>query len=144
MQALHQRGTPAPLRPYPSFLASSSKSVPRSPEPIVYSLPRFRRVMQILHHADLASIPGATRPTLASDTPAADPILAFQPGALVPALQLDAAQFAGGIFTASEQVGDCAAFCAALTVRLRQRSNVAWLLDTSIFGPVRCGDKLVA
>lgn len=64
--------------------------------------------------------------------------------ALEPALQLDAAQFAGGIFTASEQVGDCAAFCAALTVRLRQRSNVAWLLDTSIFGPVRCGDKLVA
>jgi D-amino-acid dehydrogenase len=64
--------------------------------------------------------------------------------ALEPALQLDAGQLAGGIFTASEQVGDCAAFCAALTIRLRQRSNVEWLLDTPIIGPVRSGGRLVA
>ena len=64
--------------------------------------------------------------------------------ALEPALQLDADQLAGGIFTASEQVGDCAAFCAALTIRLRQRSNVEWLLDTPIIGPVRSGGRLVA
>ncbi|WFU17819.1 FAD-dependent oxidoreductase [Bradyrhizobium sp. CB3481] len=64
--------------------------------------------------------------------------------ALEPALQLDADQLAGGIFTASEQVGDCAAFCAALTVRLRQRRNVEWLLDTPIIGPVRAGGRLVA
>ncbi|MCA6119936.1 FAD-dependent oxidoreductase [Bradyrhizobium sp. WSM 1738] len=64
--------------------------------------------------------------------------------ALEPALQLDAGQLAGGIFTASEQVGDCAAFCAALTIRLRQRSNVEWLLDTPIIGPIRSGGRLVA
>ena len=64
--------------------------------------------------------------------------------ALEPALQLDAGELAGGIFTASEQVGDCAAFCAALSFRLRQRSNVEWLLDTSIIGPVRSGGRLVA
>jgi len=64
--------------------------------------------------------------------------------ALEPALQLDANKLAGGIFTASEQVGDCAAFCAALTVRLRQRSDVEWLLDTPIIGPVRSGGRLVA
>jgi D-amino-acid dehydrogenase len=64
--------------------------------------------------------------------------------ALEPALQLDAGRFAGGIYTASEQVGDCAAFCAALTIRLRQQSNVEWLLDTPIIGPVRSGGRLVA
>jgi D-amino-acid dehydrogenase len=63
---------------------------------------------------------------------------------LEPALRLDADKLAGGIFTASEQVGDCAAFCATLTVRLRQRSNVEWLLDTPIIGPVRSGGRLVA
>jgi D-amino-acid dehydrogenase len=64
--------------------------------------------------------------------------------ALEPALQLDAGQLAGGIYTASEQVGDCAVFCAALTIRLRQRSNVEWLLDTPIIGPVVSGGRLVA
>ena len=34
--------------------------------------------------------------------------------ALEPALRLDVRELAGGIYTASEQVGDCAAFCAAL------------------------------
>lgn len=64
--------------------------------------------------------------------------------ALEPALQLDAGQLAGGIYTASEQVGDCAAFCAALTTRLRQQGNVEWLLDTPVIGPVRSGDRMVA
>ncbi|KRR04862.1 FAD-dependent oxidoreductase [Bradyrhizobium valentinum] len=64
--------------------------------------------------------------------------------ALEPALRLEADKLAGGIFTASEQVGDCAAFCAALTVCLRQRSNVEWLLDTPIVGPVRSGGRLAA
>ena len=64
--------------------------------------------------------------------------------ALEPALQLEVGQLAGGIFTASEQVGDCAAFCAALTIRLRQRRNVEWLLDTPVIGPVRAGGRLVA
>ncbi|WP_194405974.1 D-amino acid dehydrogenase [Bradyrhizobium sp. CCBAU 53351] len=63
--------------------------------------------------------------------------------ALEPALKLGARELAGGIFTASEQVGDCAAFCAALADRLTQRNNVEWLLDTPVTGPVRSGGRLV-
>jgi len=64
--------------------------------------------------------------------------------ALEPALKLDAHELAGGIYTASEQVGDCAAFCAALTARMRRRGNIEWLLDTQVIGPVRSGNRLVA
>jgi D-amino-acid dehydrogenase len=64
--------------------------------------------------------------------------------ALEPALQLDAGELAGGIFTASEQVGDCAAFCAGLTFRLRRQRNVEWLLGADVIGPVRSGGRLVA
>ncbi|MEH2525472.1 MULTISPECIES: FAD-dependent oxidoreductase [unclassified Bradyrhizobium] len=64
--------------------------------------------------------------------------------ALEPALRLDAGELAGGIFTASEQVGDCAAFCAGLTFRLRRQRNVEWLLNTPVVGPVRSDGRLVA
>lgn len=64
--------------------------------------------------------------------------------ALEPALKLGERDFAGGIFTASEQVGDCAAFCASLADRLKQRSNVEWLLGTQVSRPVRSGGRLVA
>lgn len=63
---------------------------------------------------------------------------------LEPALKLSQRELAGGIFTASEQVGDCAAFCAALAARLQRRNNVEWLLDTPVIGPVRSGGRLVA
>jgi len=64
--------------------------------------------------------------------------------ALEPALQLDIDEFAGGIFTASEQIGDCAAFCAELTFRLRRQRNVEWLLGADVIGPVQSGGRLVA
>jgi D-amino-acid dehydrogenase len=64
--------------------------------------------------------------------------------ALEPALQLDIGELGGGIFTASEQVGDCAAFCAGLTFRLRRQRNVEWLLGADVNGPVRSGGRLVA
>lgn len=64
--------------------------------------------------------------------------------ALEPALNLGERDFAGGIFTASEQVGDCAEFCAALAERLQQRNNVEWLLGTPVIRPVRSGGHLVA
>jgi D-amino-acid dehydrogenase len=64
--------------------------------------------------------------------------------ALEPALQLDASELAGGIFTASEQVGDCAAFCAGLTLRLRRQRNVEWLLGADVIGPISSGGRLVA
>ena len=53
-------------------------------------------------------------------------------------------ELAGGIYTASEQVGDCAAFCAALTARMKQHSNIEWQLGTPIIGPVRSGGRLFA
>ena len=64
--------------------------------------------------------------------------------ALEPGLKLDQRELAGGIYTASEQVGDCAAFCAALTARMKQRSNIEWLLGAPVVGPVRSGGQLVA
>ena len=64
--------------------------------------------------------------------------------ALEPALRLATRDLAGGIFTASEQVGDCAAFCSALSSHMRQRNNIAWSLRTPIVGPVCSGGRLVA
>jgi D-amino-acid dehydrogenase len=64
--------------------------------------------------------------------------------ALEPALRLDAAELAGGVLTASEQVGDCAAFCAGLTFCLRRLRNIEWVLDTEVIAPVRSGGRLVA
>lgn len=43
---------------------------------------------------------------------------------LEPALRLSASSFAGGVFTADEQVGDCASFCQELFERLTRRNNV--------------------
>jgi D-amino-acid dehydrogenase len=64
--------------------------------------------------------------------------------ALEPRFRLATRDLAGGIFTASEQVGDCAAFCAALSSHMRQRNNIAWSLRTPIVGPVCSGGRLVA
>lgn len=46
--------------------------------------------------------------------------------ALEPGLRLTAAEVAGGVFTPSEEVGDCAAFCRGLAERLRGRASVSW------------------
>jgi D-amino-acid dehydrogenase len=64
--------------------------------------------------------------------------------ALEPALRLDVDRLAGGIFTASEQVGDCAEFCAGLTSRLRRQRNVEWVLGAQVARPVVSGGRLVA
>jgi len=64
--------------------------------------------------------------------------------ALEPALKLCVRELAGGIYTASEQVGDCAAFCAALTARMKQRANIEWLLGAPVIAPIKSGGRLVA
>ena len=56
--------------------------------------------------------------------------------ALEPGLRLKAGDLAGGIYTPSEQVGDCAAFCAQLFSRLQAHSNVELHMATSIRQPV--------
>jgi D-amino-acid dehydrogenase len=89
----------------------------------------------------------AARGAVIDDTAAGDAQQVLTPAeclALEPALKLSERELAGGIFTASEQVGDCAAFCAALADRLKQRGNVEWLLGTQVTRPVRSGGHLVA
>lgn len=56
--------------------------------------------------------------------------------ALEPGLRLKAGDLAGGIYTPSEQVGDCAAFCAQLFARLQSHRNVELRMGASINQPV--------
>lgn len=56
--------------------------------------------------------------------------------ALEPSLRLKANELAGGVYTPSEQVGDCRLFCEDLADRLRQRNNVRWQLGTHVRGLV--------
>ena len=48
--------------------------------------------------------------------------------ALEPGLRIARSALAGGVYTPSEQVGDCALFCQGLGAALRQRNGVQWRL----------------
>ncbi len=63
--------------------------------------------------------------------------------ALEPALRLPADALAGGIYTASEQVGDCGAFCDGLAAQLRTRNTVAWHMGAAAEPVLRDG-RMVA
>jgi D-amino-acid dehydrogenase len=52
-----------------------------------------------------------------------------------PALRLTTSELKGGIFTPSEQVGDCAAFCLALADALAQRPAVTWRMNEIVGAP---------
>lgn len=56
--------------------------------------------------------------------------------ALEPGLALNESEFAGGLYTASEQVGDCAAFCDQLFAKLKESNRVEMRMDTAIGRPV--------
>lgn len=60
-----------------------------------------------------------------------------------PGLRIPAAELAGGVFTPSEEVGDCALFCDGLAEHLRQRNTVSWQLCSAV-QPVLRGGELVA
>lgn len=60
-----------------------------------------------------------------------------------PGLRIGAGELAGGVFTPAEEVGDCAAYCDALTARLRERNTVEWHLGEAV-SPVLRGGALVA
>lgn len=49
-----------------------------------------------------------------------------------PGLKLTAADLAGGIFTPSEQVGDCLAFCRGLAQHLVARNNITFQMATEV------------
>lgn len=61
-----------------------------------------------------------------------------------PALRLREQDLAGGIFTPSEQVGDCHAFCVAAGDTLRRRNSVEWRMNEQVLAPVIRGGRLVA
>lgn len=62
--------------------------------------------------------------------------------ALEPGLRIKAGELAGGVYTSSEQVGDCAVFCAALFDRLKRRSNVDIHMSTSVGRPIMSRGRL--
>jgi len=64
--------------------------------------------------------------------------------ALEPSLKMKPDELVGGIYTDSEQVGDCRLFCNDLVVRLRRRNNVVWQLGTHIRGLVVRSGKVCA
>ena len=59
--------------------------------------------------------------------------------ALEPGLRLRATEIAGGVFTPSEEVGDCAAFCRGLAERLRGRDSVSWHMGEAAVPVLRGG-----
>jgi D-amino-acid dehydrogenase len=61
-----------------------------------------------------------------------------------PALRMAPDALAGGIFTPSEEAGDCAAFCSALAAVLARHPNVTWRMNTVIQAPVVEHGKLKA
>ncbi len=63
--------------------------------------------------------------------------------ALEPGLRIKAGALAGGVYTASEQVGDCAVFCAELFDRLRRHSNVDIHMSTPLGKPIVASGKLI-
>ncbi|MBS0534769.1 MAG: FAD-dependent oxidoreductase [Proteobacteria bacterium] len=63
--------------------------------------------------------------------------------ALEPALTLRPDEFAGGIYTASEQVGDCGAFCDQLFARLGQSNRVELRMKTAIGRPVTKNQRMI-
>lgn len=64
--------------------------------------------------------------------------------ALEPALRLEEGQIAGGLFTPSDQVGDCAAFCEQLAGRLRLSNRVSFAFQTQAIAPVLRGGRVAA
>lgn len=64
--------------------------------------------------------------------------------ALEPGLRIKASELAGGIYTASEQVGDCAVFCNELFARLRRHERVETRMSTPIDKPVVTRGRLTA
>ena len=64
--------------------------------------------------------------------------------ALEPGLRIKASEFSGGIYTASEQVGDCAAFCHELFARLQRHERVETRMSTLIGKPIVTRGRLTA
>jgi D-amino-acid dehydrogenase len=60
-----------------------------------------------------------------------------------PGLRIEASRLKGGVFTPSEELGDCAAFCDGLAGRLHERNSVTWMMGEKVTPVLRDG-RLVA
>lgn len=60
-----------------------------------------------------------------------------------PGLRIRRDELEGGVFTPSEEVGDCAAYCDGLAATLRARNSVSWQMGSAL-QPVLRGRDLVA
>ena len=71
-----------------------------------------------------------------ADGDSAEMLTPQQCAALEPALALTPGEFAGGVYTATEQVGDCGAFCDQLFARLGRSNRVEMRMNAEICRPV--------
>ncbi len=60
-----------------------------------------------------------------------------------PGLRIEVIRLQGGVFTPTEELGDCAAFCDGLAARLRERNSVTFMMGAKL-EPVMKRRKLVA
>ncbi|MBS0247523.1 MAG: FAD-dependent oxidoreductase [Proteobacteria bacterium] len=97
--------------------------------PLDFGLRTAGKLVVFRNRADL----DAARPT--KDEPA-EALTPQQCLDLEPALALKPDEFAGGVYTALEQVGDCAAFCEQLFAKLKACNRVDIRMDTAIGRPV--------
>ena len=97
--------------------------------PLDFGLRTAGKLVVFRKQADLA----AARP---EDGASSEVLTPQQCLALEPALTLRPDDFVGGIYTASEQVGDCGAFCDQLFARLGQSNRVELRMSTAIGRPV--------
>ena len=63
---------------------------------------------------------------------------------LEPGLRIPASDLAGGVYTPSDQVGDCALFCRGLAGHLRTRNTVEWQLGAACEPLMRDGQVIGA
>ncbi|RDV04332.1 FAD-dependent oxidoreductase [Undibacter mobilis] len=84
---------------------------------------------------------------VAATPDADDPAVALTPRQcleLEPNLALDVSEFAGGLYTSSEQVGDCGSFCEQLFAKLKESNRVDMRMDTAIGRPVVRNRRMTA
>lgn len=97
--------------------------------PLDFGLRTAGKLVVFRKQADLE----AARP---EDGDSAEMLTPQQCLALEPALRLRPDEFVGGVYTASEQVGDCGAFCDQLFARLAQSNRIELRMNTAVGRPV--------
>ena len=122
-------------------LAASSRA---EMERLVGTLPLdfgLREAGKLVVHRDAAAFAAARRQVarqngLGAEQSVLGPRACLE---LEPGLRITETALAGGIYTAADQVGDCAAFCRDLAGVLRTRNTVEWRLGEPCTPELRAG-----